>query len=77
MEFKSSALWSKSFTRAEIVTSDSKDVHKFGKDTSKVIIAKTIAGFLNTDGGNLVIGIKENKGGRRMRSSGLKMSFPS
>ena len=61
MEFKSRALWSKSFSKKEIETSDSKDVHKFGKDTSKVIIAKTIAGFLNTEGGNLVIGIKENK----------------
>jgi len=76
VEFKSSALWSKSFTRKEIETSDSKDVHKFGKDTSKVIIAKTIAGFLNTQGGNLVIGIRENKGGAPNEIIGIEGEFP-
>ena len=75
VEFKSRALWSKSFTKKEIETSDSKDVHKFGKDTSKVIIAKTIAGFLNTEGGNLVIGIKENKGGQENEIIGIENEF--
>ena len=76
VEFKSSALWSKSLTRAEITASDSKDVHKFGKDTSKVILAKTIAGFLNTEGGNLVIGIKENKGGTQNEIVGIENEYP-
>ena len=75
VEFKSRALWSKSLTKKEIEASDSKDVHKFGKDTSKVIIAKTIAGFLNTEGGNLVIGIKENKGGARNEIIGIETEF--
>ena len=75
VEFKSRALWSKSLSKKEIETSDSKDVHKFGRDTSKVIIAKTIAGFLNTEGGNLVIGIKENKGGQENEIIGVESEF--
>lgn len=76
VEFKSSALWSKSLTRADILASSSKEVHKFGKDTSKVMIAKTVAGFLNTDGGNLIIGIKENKNGSGNEITGIENEFP-
>ena len=75
VEFKSRALWSKSLTKKEIETSSSKDLHKFGKDTSKVMVAKTIAGFLNTEGGNLVIGIKENKGGTSNEIIGIESEF--
>ena len=39
----------------------SNDEIKYGAKASKIIIAKTIAAFLNKDGGNLVIGIFENK----------------
>ena len=76
VEFKSSALWSKSLTKADILASSSKEVHKFGKDTSKVMIAKTVAGFLNTEGGNLVIGIKENKNGSGNEFIGIENEFP-
>jgi tetratricopeptide (TPR) repeat protein len=75
VEFKSTALWSKSFSKADISASDSKDVHKFGRDTSKVIIAKTIAGFLNTAGGNLVIGIRENKDGQPNSLTGIEGEY--
>jgi tetratricopeptide (TPR) repeat protein len=75
VEFKSSALWSKIFSKGDIAASDSKDVHKFGKDTSKVIIAKTIAGFLNTEGGNLIIGIRENKSGGKSEIIGIENEF--
>jgi len=61
VEFKSSALWSKGLTEDEIRSSQKRDIRLFGRDASKVIIAKTIAGFLNADGGHLVIGMKENK----------------
>ena len=60
-EFKSSALWSQNLNSKEIHDSTSTVVHNFGKDASKYIIARSIASFLNTDGGNLIIGIKENK----------------
>jgi tetratricopeptide (TPR) repeat protein len=76
VEFKSSALWSKTLTKAEILASSSKEVHKFGKDTSKVMIAKTVAGFLNTEGGNLIIGIKENKKGSGNEITGIENEFP-
>lgn len=62
VEFKSSALWSKKLTDEEMRSpTASRDIRNFGRDASKIIIAKTLAGFLNTRGGHLVIGIKENK----------------
>jgi tetratricopeptide (TPR) repeat protein len=75
VEFKSSALWSKSFSKEDISASESRDVHKFGRDTSKIVIAKTIAGFLNTEGGNLVIGIRENKSGASNEIIGIEKEF--
>jgi len=60
-EFKSSALWSKHLNSEQINDSTSNEVRNFGKGASKYIIARSIASFLNTDGGNLIIGIKENK----------------
>lgn len=62
VEYKSSALWSKSLTEDQMkAQTASRDIRNFGREASKVIIAKSIAGFLNTDGGYLIIGIKENK----------------
>jgi tetratricopeptide (TPR) repeat protein len=76
VEFKSSALWSKAFSKGDIAASESRDVHRFGRDTSKVVIAKTIAGFLNTEGGNLIIGIRENKTGGNNEITGIENEFP-
>jgi uncharacterized repeat protein (TIGR03833 family) len=62
VEFKSSALWSKSLTEEQMkAPTVSREVRAFGREASKAIIAKGISGFLNTQGGHLVIGIKENK----------------
>ena len=62
VEFKSSALWSKNLSEEERNAPDaSRELRTFGKETSKIIIAKTISGFMNTHGGHLVIGIQENK----------------
>lgn len=75
-EFKSSALWSNNITDEERrAPTASSDVREFGKDASKIIIAKTIAGFLNTQGGNLVIGIKENKNGGADEIIGIDTEF--
>jgi len=57
-EFKTSALWSQSFTAETILQ---RGISQFGENTSKVIIAKSLAGFLNADGGSLIIGVKEVK----------------
>lgn len=61
VEFKSSALWSERLTNEEIKKSKSPDVKQYERYASKIIIAKTLASFLNSDGGVLLIGVKENK----------------
>jgi uncharacterized repeat protein (TIGR03833 family) len=61
LEFKSDALWSLGKTEAEIKESKSLELHTFRHKASKVIIAKSIAALLNSEGGNLIIGIKEKK----------------
>jgi len=61
IEFKSEALWSLNKTEQEIKDSKSLDLHTFRHKASKVIIARSIAALLNTQGGNLIIGIKERK----------------
>jgi uncharacterized repeat protein (TIGR03833 family) len=62
VEFKSSTLWSKNLTEEQMkAPTASREVRAFGREASKAIIAKAISGFLNTQGGHLIIGIKENK----------------
>lgn len=74
-EFKSSALWSERLSPDEIDKSNSGDLKQYGRNTSKIIIAKTIAGFLNTDGGFLVIGVKENKDSQADELIGIESEF--
>jgi len=74
LEFKSSALWSNYFTKEDIQKA-SGDVKRYGQDTSKIIVAKTIASFLNTDGGILVIGIKENKSTNANETIGIESEY--
>jgi predicted HTH transcriptional regulator len=61
IEFKSEALWSLNYKSQEITESKSYDLHTFKQKASKVIIAKSIAALMNSDGGTLVIGVKEKK----------------
>lgn len=61
IEFKSDALWSLNHKEQEIQASKSYDLHTYRQKASKVIIARSIAAFLNSEGGNLIIGIKEKK----------------
>lgn len=61
LEFKSDALWSLNRTEQEIKQSKSYDLHTFRHKASKVIIAKSISALLNSEGGSLLIGIKEKK----------------
>jgi len=61
VEFKSEALWSLKLSDGEIKQSKSYELHTYKQKASKVIIAKSIAAFLNSDGGNLIIGVKEKK----------------
>ncbi|MGV8152340.1 MAG: helix-turn-helix domain-containing protein [Candidatus Nanoarchaeia archaeon] len=64
-EFKESALWSQNFTEEDVKKSRSAEVHYYKKKASRIIIAKVISGFLNSDGGNLIIGIRENKNSKQ------------
>lgn len=65
VEFKKDVLWSSNYSSEDIKNHrpQSAELHKYGKATSKYIIAKTLAGFLNTEGGILVIGAFEHKDG--------------
>ena len=58
IEFKADALWSAKYTAEDIKNHrpQSSELRTFGKSTSKIIIAKTVAAFLNSEGGHLVIG---------------------
>lgn len=60
-EFKAEALWSLTLNPIQLKESKSQELREYGNRASKVIIAKSIVSFLNSDGGNLIIGIKENK----------------
>ena len=68
-------LWSARFGKKDIESSRSFEVKKYGKSASKVIIAKTLAAFLNSDGGVLAIGVKENKGGSADEIVGIDSEF--
>lgn len=74
VEFKFSALWSSEYTREDIEAHNpkSQDLYAYGQSTSKIIIAKTLAGFLNTDGGTLIIGVLENKTSQKDEIAGIE-----
>lgn len=60
-EFKSSMFWSLNYSQEQIKESKSFELREYGQKASKVIIAKSIASFLNSDGGDLIIGVREDK----------------
>lgn len=68
VEFKTSCLWSQSLDKLAI---QKRGVEQYGVNTSKVIIAKSLAGFLNADGGDLVIGVKELKDSDKIEVIGI------
>ncbi len=71
-EFKSSALWSLDYTNEDIHKSKSYEVHSHKQKASKVIIAKSICALLNSEGGNLIIGIKERKDDNCFEITGIQ-----
>jgi uncharacterized repeat protein (TIGR03833 family) len=74
-EFKSSMLWSERLSPEQIKKNQAGDVKQYGRATSLVIIARTIAGFLNSDGGALLIGVKENKDTKDDEVIGVEAEF--
>ena len=79
VEFKSNVLWSSKYTKEDIENHrpQSKELRSFGKNTSRIIIAKTLAGFLNSDGGTLVIGVQENKDSATDEIIGVELEYSS
>jgi len=77
VEFKASAMWSSKFTSEDIKNHrpQSKELHTYGKAVSKIIVSKTLAGFLNSDGGTLIIGVKENKEGGKDEVLGIEPEY--
>jgi hypothetical protein len=75
VEFKEAALWSMHLSPEEIARSESHDIKKYKRATSKFAIAKSLAGFLNTNGGNLIIGLKEIKQENCIEIAGIEDEF--
>lgn len=75
VEFKTSSLWSVRLRDDQIQESSSYELKEYGREASKFIIAKTIASFLNSDGGHLIIGVKENKTGVNNEVVGIESEF--
>jgi len=63
MEFKSNALWSENYSDKDVKKSKSYLLHTHKRKTSRIIIARSIAAFMNSEGGNLLIGVCEKKKG--------------
>lgn len=75
VEYKTSMLWSFNKSQNWLDTLNSADVNRYGAQTSVIIIAKVIASFLNSAGGCLLIGIKENKEGDDNQIIGVESEF--
>ncbi|HUH79443.1 MAG TPA: ATP-binding protein [Methanoregula sp.] len=75
VEFKLQSLWSGDLTREEISASESAEVRKYRNNASKFIIARSIAGFLNTDGGDLIIGIREDRTRNETTVAGIEKDY--
>ena len=76
VEFKLQSLWSTELTKDEINGSESAEVRKYRTNASKFIIARSIAGFLNTDGGDLLIGIREDRLHNALTIVGIEDDYP-
>jgi hypothetical protein len=75
IEFKLLALWSADLTKEEILAIESSEIRKYRNNASKFIIARSIAGFLNTDGGDLIIGIQEDRIKNSIQAVGIEEDY--
>ncbi|UUX93295.1 AlbA family DNA-binding domain-containing protein [Methanoplanus endosymbiosus] len=70
-EFKTSIFWSENPEK----TVDDKRFWWLGRDYSKFKIARNIVSFLNSNGGNLIIGVKENPEDDSLKIVGIESEF--
>jgi len=75
VEFKLQTLWSSDLTSPEISASESPEIRKYKHNTSRFIIARSIAGFLNTGGGDLIIGLKEDRIQNQVQVVGIENEY--
>lgn len=76
VEWKASAFWSEIIPREILDQNKSPEVQQYQTKASHYIIAKTIAGFMNTKGGYLAIGILEGKKGQPDEYPGIEADYP-
>jgi len=76
VEFKMQSLWSTGLTKEEILRSESAEVRKYRNNASRFIIARSIAGFLNSNGGDLIIGIREDRILNTVQVVGIADDYP-
>jgi uncharacterized repeat protein (TIGR03833 family) len=75
-EFKAHVFWSTTYSPEQIKSGKSFELREYGHRASKIIIAKSIAAFLNSDGGNLIVGVRENKEAEKFEIVGINEDFP-
>ena len=68
-------MWSTDLTKEEILATESSEIRKYRNNASKFIIARSIAGFLNTDGGDLIIGIQEDRIKNSIHALGIEEDY--
>lgn len=71
-EFKSDALWSINHKEQDISSCKSYDLRTYRQKASKVIIARSIAALLNSEGGDLIIGVREQKAKNGFEITGIQ-----
>lgn len=76
VEFKRRALWSTDLTKEEIAASESGELRRYRNNASKFIVARALAGFLNTDGGDLLIGVWEDRINNSIQITGIEDDYP-
>jgi len=75
VEFKRGALWSTALTKELILAHESLEVKRYGQNAGKFLIAKSIASFLNTDGGDLLIGVSEDRVHNAITVTGIEDDY--
>ena len=75
IEFKLQSLWSADLTNEEILASESVEIRKYRNNASKFIIARSIACFLNSDGGDIIIGILEDRKKNKNQIVGIEDDY--
>ena len=74
VEYKESLLWSQDLDKDALEKSGPM-VRKYGRQTSKIIIAKNLAAFLNAKGGVLLIGVKEDAESAKPIAHGVESEY--